>query len=108
MPISHPAPERPEHQVTPSPEQVPNRPPGSALERSLEFVVSIVLFFGLGWLVDAWLGTRPLFMVLGTLFAVVGNFVRMWALYDAEMKRHETTMRRRGALAGIQPQERRP
>lgn len=49
----------------------------------------IAVFLGLGWLVDSWLGTRPIFMIGFVLFGAAGVFVRMKYAYDAVMEQHE-------------------
>lgn len=61
--------------------------------RGIELAVTPVLFGGLGWLLDAWLGTGPwLAIALGT-FAVVGTIAKMWFGYDAEMRDLEARSR---------------
>lgn len=66
-----------------------NRGFGDTLARAFELAATTAVFGFFGWLLDRWIGTTPLFMlVLGT-FAIVGQFVRMWFTYDAEMRRHE-------------------
>ncbi len=62
---------------------------GDTLSRAMEFAVTPIVFGGIGWLVDSWLGTRPLFVIGLVVFAFVGLFVRMWIGYDAEMRRQE-------------------
>jgi F0F1-type ATP synthase assembly protein I len=49
----------------------------------------VVLFFGLGFLLDRILGTTPLFMIVMTILGAVGVFVRFWYRYDARMAQHE-------------------
>jgi F0F1-type ATP synthase assembly protein I len=66
-----------------------NRGYGNTLNRSFEFVVVALLFLGLGWLVDKWLGTNPVFLITFVLVGFVGQFARFWYRYDAEMKVHE-------------------
>jgi F0F1-type ATP synthase assembly protein I len=69
-----------------------NRGFGDTLARGFELAATTAIFGFLGWLVDRWLGTQPLFiLVLGT-FAVVGQFALMWYRYDAEMKGHEANL----------------
>lgn len=62
---------------------------GDALARAFELVLTPVMFAGLGWLLDGWLGTRP-FIALA-LFAFTAVYVawKLFARYDAEMRRHE-------------------
>lgn len=71
-----------------------NRGFGDALSRAFEFAVTTALFFFVGLLLDRWLGTTPLFMITITVFVLVGQFVRIWYAYDAEMRRHEAERKR--------------
>jgi F0F1-type ATP synthase assembly protein I len=59
------------------------------LGRGMETALMIVVFLGLGWLIDSWLGTRPIFMIGLVLFGAAGVFVRMKYAYDAVMVAHE-------------------
>jgi F0F1-type ATP synthase assembly protein I len=59
---------------------------GNALSLGIEFALGPVIFGGMGWGVDRWLGTSPVFTVLLALVGVVAAFVRTWFRYDAEMK----------------------
>jgi Flp pilus assembly protein TadB len=67
--------------------------PGSVdagLGQGMEMALTVVLFLGIGWLVDSWVDTRPIFTLAFVIFAVVGQMVRMWFEYDARMKSLET------------------
>jgi F0F1-type ATP synthase assembly protein I len=55
------------------------------LGRGMEAALILGVFLGLGWLIDTWLGTRPVFMIGLVLFAAIGTFVRMKYTYDAKM-----------------------
>lgn len=66
-----------------------NRGFGDAMSKAVEVALLPVIFGFLGWLVDDWLGTSPLFLIALVVFAFAGMLVRSWAGYDAEMKRHE-------------------
>jgi F0F1-type ATP synthase assembly protein I len=57
--------------------------------RGMEFALMTLLFLGLGYALDRWLGTEPLFMIALVLLALIGQFVRMWYDYDARMRVHE-------------------
>lgn len=46
----------------------------------------VVVFLLLGWGLDVWLGTLPLFMIVFVLFAVVGQFVKMYFVYSHQMR----------------------
>jgi F0F1-type ATP synthase assembly protein I len=50
----------------------------------ITFGLGIVLFMGLGLLVDRWLGTIPWFTILGTLVGSVLSFVNVYAKLEAE------------------------
>ena len=60
-----------------------------ALGRGMDVAIMLALFFGAGWLLDAWLGTRPLFMIVLPVLAAVGLFAKLKYAYDAEMDRLE-------------------
>lgn len=66
--------------------------PDDNIGRGIELVVGIVVFLGLGYLVDRWLGTKPVFMIVFFLFAVAGNFVKLWLGYDRKMREHEAEL----------------
>ncbi|HEX2384119.1 MAG TPA: AtpZ/AtpI family protein [Acidimicrobiales bacterium] len=73
---------------------------GESLTRAFELVVTPVIFGFFGWLLDGWLGTRPLFMFL--LFALVMGyeFWKLYVAYGVEMKRHEDQLPGRGPETG--------
>ncbi len=57
--------------------------------RGMDFALVTLVFLGIGWALDRAFDTRPAFMIGCVVFAVVGQFVRMWYAYDASMRRHE-------------------
>ncbi len=57
----------------------------------------VVLFFGLGFLLDRVLSTTPLFMIVFTILGAVGVFVRFWYRYDARMNEHEAVRSEKAA-----------
>jgi F0F1-type ATP synthase assembly protein I len=59
------------------------------LGRGMDVALTLAVFLGLGWLLDRWLGTAPLFMIVLTVFSAVGQFIRLKYVYDAEMERLE-------------------
>jgi len=79
-----------------------NRRISSGFELTFEFALSVLAFFGIGWLVDAWLGTAPLFMIVGFLIGVIANFVRLWYLYDNAMRAEESKRVLAGSVRGPQ------
>lgn len=68
---------------------VPTPKPTAGLDSSVsqgaELAGSVVVFFGIGFLVDLWLDTRPVFMITLTVFAMVGQFVKMYFVYSRAM-----------------------
>ncbi len=45
---------------------------------ALAFVIAILGFGALGWLVDGWLHTRPLFAVVGSFVGGLGGFLTIY------------------------------
>lgn len=74
-----------------------NRPTGidAGIGQGMEMALTLVVFLALGWLLDAWIDTRPIFTVVFVVFAAVGQSVRMWIAYDARMKVLEEERRRK-------------
>lgn len=68
-------------------------PVDSNLGQGMEFALTVAVFLGLGWLVDGWLDTRPVFTIALVVFAMVGQFVKMWFAYDARMQALEAERR---------------
>lgn len=68
-----------------------NRGFSTAFTRGVDLALTPVVFGALGWLVDRWLGTSPLFLlVIGTL-GIVGTFVKVKLGYDKEMAAFDDT-----------------
>lgn len=69
---------------------LPNTPTRTGATDTLgsgaELAGIVVVFFLLGWGLDAWLGTMPAFMIAFVLFAVIGQFVKMYFVYNHQMK----------------------
>ena len=57
--------------------------------RGMDFALTTLLFLGIGWALDRWLDTEPVFMIVFVTLALVGNFARMWFDYGQKMSRHE-------------------
>jgi hypothetical protein len=66
---------------------------GDESARGIELAVTPVVFGGLGWLVDGWLGTGPWLAIAFAAFALVGTVAKLWFSYDAEMRELESTSR---------------
>ena len=71
----------------------------SGLGQGMEMALTLVVFLGLGWLVDQAFGTNPLFMVIFVVFAMIGQSARMWFTYEARMRLLEE-QRRQNAVGG--------
>ncbi len=80
----------------PSPTSLPsekqNRYAGldDGFSKAFEIAFTPVIFCGIGYVVDRVAGTTPLFMIVLTVFAVVGMFVRLWYRYDDAMKAEQS------------------
>ena len=62
---------------------------GNAMSLGIEFALGPVVFGGVGWLLDRWLGTAPILTIVLAIVGVVASFLRTWYRYDAEMKLKE-------------------
>jgi F0F1-type ATP synthase assembly protein I len=65
---------------------------GNALAKAFELVATPAVFALLGWLLDRWLGTEPVFMLT---FALVVFGYEVWKLflgYGAAMDEHEARL----------------
>jgi F0F1-type ATP synthase assembly protein I len=67
--------------------------PDDTLGRGMDIALVVLLFLGLGYLVDRWLGTQPLFMIGLLLLSVVGQFISIRYRYEARMQQHEAERR---------------
>ena len=59
------------------------------LGHGAEMAFGVLVFFLIGFAIDYFAGTTPLFMIVMTVFSCVGHFVKMWFGYDSQMKRLE-------------------
>ena len=64
-----------------------------SLGRGIEIAVSVGVFLVIGLLLDNAFETRPVFMILCSLFSVLGSFARLWFVYDTDMQSQETKRR---------------
>jgi hypothetical protein len=55
----------------------------------MEIVLTPLLFGGLGWWIDGWLGTDPFLAVLFGVLGVTGIFVKLKLGYDQQMTKVE-------------------
>lgn len=61
-------------------------PPSDKLGIGIDVALVTLLFLGLGYLLDRWLDTKPIFMIVLVCLALIGEFVRFWYAYDSKMK----------------------
>jgi hypothetical protein len=66
-----------------------NRGYNDGLTRAVEIVATPLLFGWLGYLLDGWVGIRPVFTIVLAAIGVSGIFVKLWLRYDHEMRAHE-------------------
>jgi F0F1-type ATP synthase assembly protein I len=64
-------------------------PADSNVSRGIEFALGIAVFLGLGYLLDRWLGTQPVFMIVLFFVGVIGEFAALWYRYTATMSAHD-------------------
>ncbi len=63
--------------------------PRDSLGQGLDAVITLVLFFVIGFFADRWLGTTPWLMIILTLAAAVGLFYKLRSTYYARMDQHD-------------------
>jgi F0F1-type ATP synthase assembly protein I len=54
--------------------------------KGIDVALVTLVFLGVGYMLDRWLGTKPLLTITFVVLALVGEFVRFWYDYDARMK----------------------
>ena len=52
----------------------------------MEFAVLVLMFFGIGYALDRWFDTKPVFMIIFVVLAIVGQFASLYYGYDERMK----------------------
>lgn len=55
----------------------------------MDMALTVALMFGIGFGLDRWLGTTPVFMIAMTVLAAVGFFAKFKYQYDARMDQLE-------------------
>ena len=63
-----------------------NRGAGDALSMAFELAVTPALLALIGWRLDVWLGTSPLFLLALFLFTVGYEIWKQFVRYDAQMR----------------------
>jgi F0F1-type ATP synthase assembly protein I len=66
-----------------------NRGFSNAFSRSFEIAGLLALFALAGLGLDRWLGTSPVFVIIFSVFAFIGQFVRMYYAYVTDMARQQ-------------------
>lgn len=78
--------------------------PRDSLGQGLDAAITLVVFFGIGFALDRWLGTTPWLMVTMVVLASIGLFYKLRASYEAMMQRHDADLAaRRAAKAAAGP-----
>lgn len=54
--------------------------------KGIDVALVTLTFLGIGYVLDRWLDTKPLFMVGLVVVGLIGEFLRFWYDYDARMK----------------------
>lgn len=62
---------------------------GDGLSRAFELALTPAVFGGLGFLVDSWAGTTPIFTIVFLVVAVAGVGYMTWHRYETEMQAKE-------------------
>ncbi len=57
------------------------------------FFTSILAGFLLGFGLDAWIGTKPLFTVIGIVVGSVSGFWKLWIMARSETEREQANVR---------------
>jgi F0F1-type ATP synthase assembly protein I len=63
-----------------------NKGTDDKIGKSIDVALVTLVFLGIGYALDRWLGTKPLFMIALVVLALIGEFLRFWYDYDARMK----------------------
>jgi F0F1-type ATP synthase assembly protein I len=59
------------------------------MSHGAELAGGIIVFFLIGFGIDSWLGTTPVFMIGLTVFSVIGQFVKIYYSYSSAMRHLE-------------------
>lgn len=80
---------------------LPDKRPDSneGIGRGMEFAILVLVFLGVGYLLDRLFGTKPVFMIVFVMLALVGQFASLYYSYDMRMKALEAK-RAEGARSG--------
>ena len=70
----------------------------------MDVALTVLLFFGIGYALDRWLGTTPWFMIGLTVLASIGFFVSFKYRYNARMEQLEAERAARAKRRKVVPQ----
>ena len=59
---------------------------GGKVGKGVDVALVTLAFLGIGYVLDRWLSTKPLFMIGFVVLGLIGEFLRFWYDYDARMK----------------------
>jgi F0F1-type ATP synthase assembly protein I len=62
---------------------------GKTLGRGVDFALVVLVFLGIGYVLDRVLKTQPLFVIIFVIFGFVGQFVKMYYEYTHTMTQLE-------------------
>lgn len=68
-------------------------PGDPGLNQGTEIALTVLVFLGLGLLIDSIAGTRPIVTIALVVFSMVGSFVKIWAAYNLRMNALEAARR---------------
>jgi hypothetical protein len=68
--------------------------------RGIEIAMTVAVFVAIGYGLDRWLGTAPIFMIVMTLLAGVGFFAKFRYQYEARMDELQAERSERAAAGG--------
>ena len=68
--------------------------------KGIDVALVTLFFLGLGYVMDRWLDTKPVFMIALVCAALIGEFARFWYDYDSRMKVLEAERAARSASRG--------
>ena len=76
-----------------------------SLGRGPDIALSTAVFLFIGLAIDSAADTRPLFTIILVVLSLVGNFARMWYVYDDRMKLLEQERLRQSVSHQVQDSE---
>lgn len=68
----------------------PLRGDADGLTMGIEYVVAVLVFMGIGWLLDRWLGTSPWILVAFVVVGFVSGFLRLFYADEYAKARRRT------------------